>query len=74
MRLLNGLKKTENKMGKKDKEHRKKVAARNQQIKSAQKSYEKLYNEQVAKYIEELKAKAEESGTTESDQSMISLQ
>lgn len=74
MRLLNGLKKTENKMGKKDKEHRKKVAARNQQIKSAQKSYEKLYNEQVAKYIEELKAKAEESGTTESDQSMISSQ
>jgi hypothetical protein len=61
-------------MGKKDKEHRKKVAARNQQIKSAQKSYEKLYNEQVAKYIEELKAKAEESGTTESDQSMISSQ
>ena len=74
MRLLNGLKKTENKMGKKDKEHRKKVEARNQQIKSAQKSYEKLYNEQVAKYIEELKAKAEESGTTESDQSMISSQ
>ena len=74
MRLLNGLKKTENKMGKKDKEHRKKVAARNQQIKSAQKSYEKLYNEQVAKYIEELKAKAEESVTTESDQSMISSQ
>lgn len=74
MRLLNGLKKTENKMGKKDKEHRKKVAARNQQIKSAQKSYEKLYNEQVAKYIEELKAKAEESGTTESDQSLISSQ
>lgn len=61
-------------MGKKDKEHRKKVAARNQQIKSAQKSYEKLYNEQVAKYIEELKAKAEESGTTESDQSLISSQ
>jgi hypothetical protein len=72
MRLLNGLKKIENKMGKKAKEHRKKVAARNQQIKSAQKSYEKLYNEQVTKYIEELKAKAAESGTTESDQSMIS--
>lgn len=61
-------------MGKRAKEHRKKVAVRNQQIKSAQKAYEKLYNEQMMKYIEELKAKAAESGTTESDQSMISPQ
>jgi N-glycosylase/DNA lyase len=62
-------------MGKRSKEHRKKVAARNQQIKSAQKAYEKLYNEQMMKYIEDMKAKAAaESGTTESDQSTISAQ
>jgi hypothetical protein len=62
-------------MGKRAKEHRKKVAARNQQIKSAQKAYEKLYNEQMMKYIEDMKAKAAaESGTTESDQSTISAQ
>ncbi len=61
-------------MGKKEKEHRKKVAARNQKIKSAQKVYQKLYDEQMTKYIEELRAKAVESGATESDQSMISPQ
>lgn len=61
-------------MGKNAKEHRKKVAARNQKIKSAQKAYEKLYNEQMTKYIEELKTKMAESGTTESDQSTISIQ
>ena len=74
MRLLNGLKKTESKMGKKEKEHRKKVATRNQKIKSAQKVYQKLYDEQMTKYIEVLRAKAAESGATESDQSMISPQ
>lgn len=74
MRLLNGLKKTESKMGKKAKEHRKKVASRNQKIKSAQKAYEKLYNEQMTKYIEEMRAKMAESGNTESDQSTISAQ
>jgi uncharacterized membrane protein len=31
-------------MGKREKEHRKKVAARNQKIKGAQRTYEKLYN------------------------------
>jgi hypothetical protein len=61
-------------MGKKEKEHRKKVATRNQKIKSAQKAYQKLYDEQMTKYIEELRAKAAESGATESDQSMISPQ
>jgi len=62
-------------MGKRAKEHRKKVVARNQKIKSAQKAYEKLYNEQMMKYVEEMRAKAAaESGTTESDQSTISVQ
>lgn len=61
-------------MGKKEKDHRKKVLARNQKIVSMKKTYEKLYNEQISKYIEELKSKTEESGTTESDQSMVSPQ
>lgn len=62
-------------MGKRAKEHRKKVVARNQKIKSAQKAYEKLYNEQMMKYVEEMREKAAaESGTTESDQSTISVQ
>jgi DNA-binding FrmR family transcriptional regulator len=46
-------------MGKKDKEHRKKVAARNQKIKGAQRAYEKMYNEQMKKYLEDLRTKYE---------------
>lgn len=46
-------------MGKKDKEHRKKVAARNQKIKGAQRTYEKMYNEQMKKYLEDLRTKYE---------------
>lgn len=61
-------------MGKKEKDHRKKVLARNQKIVSMKKTYEKLYDEQISKYIEELKSKTEESGKTESDQSMVSPQ
>ena len=51
-------------MGKREKEHRKKVAARNQKIKGAQRTYEKLYNEQLKKYLEDLKEQAS-TGTTE---------
>ena len=51
-------------MGKREKEHRKRVAARNQKIKGAQRTYEKFYNEQLKKYLEDLREKAS-SGTTE---------
>lgn len=57
-------------MGKKEKEHRKKVAARNQKIKSAQKAYQKMMNEQMQKYLADLRESAmkqqaaEEAGTT----------
>lgn len=57
-------------MGKKEKEHRKKVAARNQKIKSAQKAYQKMMNEQMQKYLADLRESAlkqqaaEEVGTT----------
>lgn len=54
-------------MGKKAKEHRKKVAARNQKIKGQQNAMQKLFNESMRQQIEELKKQreAEMSGTTE---------
>jgi hypothetical protein len=45
-------------MGKKAKEHRKKVAARNQQIKAAQNAYQKMMNEQMQKYLADLRENA----------------
>ena len=54
-------------MGKKAKEHRKKVAARNQRLKSQQNAMQKLFNESMRQQIEALKQQreAEMSGTTE---------
>jgi hypothetical protein len=54
-------------MGKRDKEHRKKVAARNQQIKGQQNAMQKLFNESMRQQLEELKKQRESeiSGTTE---------
>lgn len=42
-------------MGKKAKEHRKKVAARNQRISIAKKKFEKEYQKMVSERIEEMK-------------------
>ena len=54
-------------MGKKAKEHRKKVAARNQRIKGQQNAMQKLFNESMRKQLEELKKQreAEMSGETQ---------
>lgn len=54
-------------MGKRAKEHRKKVAARNQRIKGQQNAMQKLFNESMRQQLEELKKQreAEMSGTTE---------
>lgn len=54
-------------MGKAKKEHRKKVAARNQKIKGQQNAMQKLFNESMRQQLEELKKQreAEMSGTTE---------
>lgn len=54
-------------MGKAKKEHRKKVAARNQRIKGQQNAMQKLFNESMRQQLEELKKQreAEMSGTTE---------
>ena len=53
-------------MGKKDKEHRKKVAARNQKIKAEQSAMQKFMNESMKRQIEDLRKKYEsESGTTQ---------
>lgn len=54
-------------MGKKTKEHRKKVAARNQRLKSQQNAMQKLFNESMRQQIEALKQQreAEMSGNTE---------
>lgn len=52
-------------MGKRAKEHRKKVVARNQRLASERKIFDKQMNESVQKYIEDLKTKMEQSGQTE---------
>ncbi len=44
-------------MGKKAKEHRKKVAARNQKIKAEQKKMQKVYQEMFNKQMESLQEK-----------------
>ena len=48
-------------MGKKDKEHRKRVQKRNDKIKSEQKRYEKMMNDAMTKQIEMMKEKFAES-------------
>jgi hypothetical protein len=54
-------------MGKKDKEHRKKVQSRNQKLKAADNAMQKLFKESMKKQLEELtkQREAEMSGTTE---------
>lgn len=54
-------------MGKKDKEHRKKVQARNQKLKAAENAMQKLFNESMRRQLEELKKQreAEMSGDTQ---------
>jgi hypothetical protein len=52
-------------MGKKAKEHRKKVAVRNQKLKAEQSAFQKLFNESMKTQIEELKKRdAATSGLT----------
>ena len=52
-------------MGKQKKEHRKKIAVRNQKLKAEQNSFQKLFTESMKTQIEEMKKKtAEQSGLT----------
>jgi hypothetical protein len=52
-------------MGKKDKEHRKKVAARNIKLKAEQSAMQKFMNESMKRQLEDLKKRYDaESGTT----------
>ena len=46
-------------MGKRAKEHRKKVAARNQKLKGQQNAMQKLFNESMKQQLEELKKQRE---------------
>ena len=54
-------------MGKKDKEHRKKVQARNQKLKAAESAMQKLFKESMRRQLEELRKQreAEMSGDTQ---------
>lgn len=52
-------------MGKRDKEHRAKVAKRNQKIEQAQKIYQRMYNEMMIKEIE--RVRQSQTGNTESN-------
>ena len=51
-------------MGKRAKEHRKKVAARNQRIKQAQKAFKNKFQEELLKQIELEKQRIAENGGT----------
>lgn len=56
-------------MGKKDKEHRKKITIRNQRLKAHEGAIQKLFKESMLTQMQELKKKYdEESGTTENQQ------
>lgn len=61
-------------MGKKAKEHRKRVQKRNDRIKSEQKRYEKMMNDVMTKQIEMMKQKFEESQVTENNESQTTEQ
>ena len=54
-------------MGKKDKEHRKKVQSRNQKLKAAESAMQKLFNESMRRQLAELtkQREAEMSGDTQ---------
>jgi len=74
---LNGLKKTDqNKtnMGKAKKEHRKKVANRNKKIKDTEKRITKIWNEEIQKQIDMIRAEAEKeqmSADTENSDGLV---
>jgi hypothetical protein len=72
MQSLSGLKKIDQnkikkKMSKRKKEHRRKVAARNQRIKTEQSAVQRLFNDAMKQQLEKLKElkEAEMSGDTE---------
>jgi len=60
-------------MGKRDKNHRKRVQARNNQLKGVEKMYQKMYQEVMKKQIERLveEQKEKTSGETESGETTI---
>ena len=57
-------------MGKKAKEHRKKVAARNQKIKADQKKAQKMYQEMFTKMMEQQQKMQSELGVDVNGQSV----
>jgi hypothetical protein len=60
-------------MGKREKEHRKRVQARNNQLKGVDKMYQKMYQEVMKKQLEKLveEHKEKTSGETESGETTI---
>lgn len=61
-------------MGKRAKEHRKKVAKRNARIKADNRRMEKLYNEAMTKVMEQYKVQLQtESGTTEINAEVVEV-
>ena len=52
-------------MGKKEKEHRKKVAARNQKINAEKNAMQKMFDTSMRQQLEDLKKKYEEAKTGE---------
>ena len=61
-------------MGKRAKEHRKRVQKRNDRIKSEQKRYEMMMNDVMTKQIETMKQKIDESQPTENNENQTTEQ
>lgn len=60
-------------MGVRKKEHRKKVAARNANMKGIERQYQKVMNDAYQKYLEQIK-EAQMSGETQTDESFTAQQ
>lgn len=54
-------------MGKKAKEHRKKVAKRNQMIQAVQNRFRRLYQEEMLKEIEKVRSESENNNSEETE-------
>jgi len=55
-------------MGKKAKEHRKKVAARNANIKGAQKKFQAMWQEQMMKQMESFREEKNRQGSVDNEE------
>jgi Rod binding domain-containing protein len=61
-------------MGKKDKEHRKKVAARNANIKGAQKKFQSMWQQEMMKQMEVYREEKNRQGSVDNNDDVSTSQ